>query len=428
MDVVVSPGKMNGTVCAPTSKSYSQRTMAGALLHSGTTNLLNVGQSNDEMACLKIIESLGAKISYHNNVVSITGTGNLTNANNAIFCGESGLATRLFAPIVALLNQSVMLDGAGSLLKRDLSEIKEILTLFGVTVIDSAGHMPLTIMGPIQPVPIELSLTESSQLLSGLLFALSHIAQSPLTLTIHNLTSKPYIDLTIDVLRLFGRRITHQDHKFFTIWPKYDEPNGDQELTIANEGDWSGAANMLVAGAIAGTATVSNLSINSVQADRAILKVLEAVGADVVWNDDTITVSQGPLQSFRFDATDCPDLFPVLSVLAAFCNGESRITGLHRLANKESDRAATIMAMLTQFGIPFSIQNNTLVINGIDVTQACIVNSYNDHRIAMAAAVAALRANAAVTITTAEAVNKSYPLFFNDLTSFGITILEVQPS
>ena len=185
-------------------------------------------------------------------------------------------------------------------------------------------------------------------------------------------------------------------------------------IEIIVEGDWSGAAFFIVAAAIAGSVTISNLNADSLQADRAILDIVKNCGADFEFDKNGIKVSHKGLKSFDFDARDCPDLFPILSVLAACCVGESHINGLHRLTNKESNRTESICKMLEGFGVPYAIKEDTLLINGISKFKAAAINSYNDHRIAMATAIGGLRAEGPVTIIHSQCVEKSYSRFFDD--------------
>ncbi len=251
-----------------------------------------------------------------------------------------------------------------------------------------------------------------------MLFALSACATEPITIEVSKLESKPYIDMTLDVLAHFGKPIKNLYYKRFLIDPAEFTHSERREITI--EADWSSAAYMLVAGAIAGNVTLQNLNIESLQADRAIVSVLQQAGADMVIDGNSITTKKSRLEAFDFDATDCPDLFPVLAALAALCDGDSRIRGVHRLFHKESNRVESITEMLWCYGVHFSVEDNTMCIDGINRLQGTIIDSYNDHRIVMASAICALRAKSPIDIMGAEAVKKSYPGFFDDLMGAGI--------
>ena len=423
MQVTINPGIIYGSITAPSSKSMTQRAYAAALLHKGTTIINNVGNSEDEKAALDIIKQLGATIENEVGNVNTTQTvksNGITPISNSINCGESGLATRLFTPIAALSNQPIRIEGKGSLLQRPMNDFKEILPLLNVSLSKFDGCVPFTVQGPIKPGNIKINASGSSQFLSGLLFALSDCAKETITIEVTELNSKPYIDLTLEILEHFGKPILRNNYKEFFINPVDFHDSENIEVNI--EGDWSGAAFMLVAGAISGSVTIQNLKIDSKQADRAIMDVLQSAGADIIQNNGNIIVTRSQLNGFDFDATDCPDLFPVLSVLAACCKGESNIKGVHRIFHKESNRAESITEMLDCFDVPFSMEDDILRITGVKKLQGTVIDSYNDHRIVMAASIGALRAGSRVDITRAEAVNKSYPNFFSDLKHCGVNI------
>ncbi|MES2703489.1 MAG: 3-phosphoshikimate 1-carboxyvinyltransferase [Bacteroidota bacterium] len=423
MKAVIERGNISGIIKAPASKSVTQRAYAAALLHSGTTVISNTGTSNDELAVLRIIQQLGAEVTTSTAGLSIQSNG-VQPITKTIDCGESGLAARLFTPIAALSDSKIIVTGTGSLLKRKMKGISEVLPILGVNIIGSRDHLPLTLLGPMRARSIALDASGGSQLLSGLLFALSSCATEPVIVKVNNLKSQPYIDLTLDVLAHFGKEIAHNSYKEFYINPaKFQQKD---RITIDIEGDWSGAAFFLVAGAIAGSVTVNNLDVNSRQADKIILDVLIAAGAMVAIGENSVTVSQRPLQEFEFDATHCPDLFPPLSILAAFCEGESKIKGVHRLFDKESNRVESITEMLYDYGVHFSVEEDTLFITGDEKVQGTVIDTYNDHRIAMAAAIGALRAKGPVEILDAEVVNKSYPNFFEHLVSCGANCSHIE--
>jgi len=420
MKIRIEPGNISGRITAPPSKSMTQRVLAGAMLHQGTTIIKNVGTSDDEKAALGIIEALGAVVTVHeHNIIEVEGntldtiTRVLTNATDLIDCGESGLSARLFTPIAALSSKEITVTGTGSLLKRPMKLFETILPQLGVLVSSTNHCLPITLKGPLVPGHIEIDGSESSQFLSGLLFAFCDAAPHPEnTMKVHNLKSKPYIDMTLYVLKKFGHIVEHEDYRTFYIRENITPPAKEIEVTI--EGDWSSAAGLLIAGAIAGEITIAGLADNNIQADNVIISLLQEAGAIVEWQQDAVTVKAAPLKAFEFDATDCPDLFPVLAVLAACCVGESYITGVHRLFHKESNRAESISEMLQNFDVPFSVEDDALCVYGVGKLQGTIIDSYHDHRIVMAATIGALRANGPVDIVFAESVNKSYPDFFKD--------------
>lgn len=417
MKATIEPSLISGRVTAPPSKSITQRAYAAALLHKGRTLIHGAGTSDDERAAYEVIQQLGARTTARTaEQIDIISEGVLPESQ-VINCEESGLAARLFTPIAAISSDKITIEGRGSLLGRPMQGFDEVLSGLGVTINEFNGYLPLTIQGPIQARSVDVDASSGSQFLSGILFALTGVAKEPVTITVSDLKSKPYIDMTLDVLRHFGKPIKHDNYCGFHIDPALFTQKDDVEITV--ESDWSSAAYLLVAGAIAGNVTVRGLNSMSVQADRAILDVINMAGATVTIKEDEVSVQKSELQAFEFDATDCPDLFPILAILAACCEGESYIKGVHRLYHKESNRAESITEMLMNFDVPFSVEDDSLCINGVVELQGTVIESFNDHRIVMAAAVGALRAGSRVDIMDADAVSKSYPDFFKDLVLCG---------
>jgi 3-phosphoshikimate 1-carboxyvinyltransferase len=414
MTTIVSPSTINGTLAAPASKSSMQRACAAALLHKGTTHILNAGISNDDKAALDIIQQLGATVSFKNDYVEIIseGFGAHVLESKIINCGESGLSIRMFSPIAALSSSTINIKGEGSLQKRPMNFFDEIFPQLGIDIVSTDGKLPLQIKGPLQPKDITINGSLSSQFLTGLLFAFGEAATETVTITVIDLKSKPYIDLTLNVMANFGYNIVNENYERFIIHPR--ERNENKIIDYTVEGDWSSTSFLLVAGAIAGSVKVTGLDIHSTQADKAIMEVLQLCGAEVDISKEFIEITKTDLHAFEFDATDCPDLFPPMAALAAYCKGTTKIKGIHRLAAKESDRAKTLQDIFEKMGIDIILQNDEMIIEG-GIIKSVEVSSHHDHRIAMAAAVAALGADGNITITEADAINKSYPQFFEDL-------------
>jgi 3-phosphoshikimate 1-carboxyvinyltransferase len=287
----------------------------------------------------------------------------------------------------------------------------EVLEQLGVRAREFTGFFPMAMDGRLQPADILLDAGNTSQLLTGLLFAYAFSVQKPTSIRVTGLKSKPYIDLTLSLLAEFGAVIENDAYQTFTVYPAATERRMVRTVTV--EGDWSSAACLLVAGAIAGNASIGGLNPDSLQADKAILSALTMAGAHPIWQDGRINVRCTSLAAFEIDAVDCPDLFPVLAVLAGCCEGESRIAGIHRLFDKESNRVLSIAEMLEKFGVSFSAEEDQFVITGLKKLRDAFVDGFNDHRIVMAAAVGALATQVQVEISDAEAPAKSFPGFFN---------------
>jgi 3-phosphoshikimate 1-carboxyvinyltransferase len=424
MKVTITPSTLTGTIQAPTSKSSMQRACAAALLTKGTSTIINPGYSNDDKAALDIIQKLGATIETFSDRIVIESDG-VNPASQEINCGESGLSIRMFTPIAALSNQPITITGEGSLPTRPMDFFDEIFPNIDIDIKSNSGKLPLNIQGPLQPQNIEIDGSLSSQFLTGLLMAYAAAGASDVSIKVNNLKSKPYIDLTLKVMKDFGMNVPeNRNHESF-YYSGIQSPLQGAEGAYTVEGDWSGAAFLLVAGAIAGNITVKGLDVFSTQADKAILKAIIDSGAIISVQPEQIDVANPPLgvRGFHFDATDCPDLFPPLVALAAYCKGKSVIQGVSRLAHKESNRGLTLQEEFGKMGLEITLQDDLMIIDGGKGLNGAEVSSRHDHRIAMACAVAALKAEGATTIEGAEAINKSYPDFYEHLKYLGANIL-----
>ena len=410
MDKTIHKGSTRGCVTAPPSKSYAQRAIAAALLCRGETVLSNMVYCNDTRAVMQVACDLGAEIDLSDNVCTVRG--GLQPRKRELNIGESGLATRLFTPVTALCPDEIVLTGEGTVMNRPISMMEVPLRELGAEISSNGGYLPIRVKGPVRGGYVAVDGSLSSQFITGLLMALP-LAGQDTTLNVADLKSKPYIDMTIGLLDAFGIEIKHNDYKQFFI-------EGGQRYVPTRyniEGDWSGASCLLVAGATSGQVTVRNLNPLSLQADTAIIDALAHAGAEITTTRDSVTVRRNGLRAFEFDATHCPDLFPALAALAANCRGTSVIRGTCRLVHKESNRARTLADVFTRMGIETDIETeNVMRITGGQI-RSTTVDSHNDHRIAMAAAVAALNSENDIVVRHAEAVNKSYPEFWDDFRS-----------
>lgn len=415
MQAIVAPSKVKGTITAPASKSAMQRACAAALLKNGKTILKNPGISADDKAALDIIQQLGTTVEYVNDTVVIESKG-IAPVSHTINCGESGLSVRMFTSIAALSSESISINGSGSLVKRPLAFFNEVLPQLNVQCNSNNGFLPLEITGPLQPKNITVDGSLSSQFLTGLLMAYAGANASDVIITVTSLNSKPYIDLTLKLMSDFGLKTpVNNDYKEFYFGRQSKAQSANDNISYAVEGDWSGGAFLLVAGAIAGDIVVHGLDVFSTQADKAVLQALMQAGANISIEESQITIKESRLKTFHFNATDCPDLFPPLVALAAYCDGTSVIEGVHRLTHKESNRALTLQEEFGKMGVEVQLQDDLMLIKGGNEIKGAHVRSHHDHRIAMACAVAALKADGSMTIDNAEAVNKSYPQFWAHL-------------
>jgi 3-phosphoshikimate 1-carboxyvinyltransferase len=424
MLTTIRPSRLSGTILAPASKSSMQRACAASLLRIGESVIRHPGHSNDDKAALGVIRDLGAEVNVSDDgSLRIRSVGVSAAGGLEVNCGESGLGLRMFAPIIGLSGERIRVKGEGSLLNRPMDFFDEVFPRLGIRVVSNKGKLPLEIQGPLVPRDIEIDGSLSSQFLTGLLFAYSATRAKGVTIRVRQLKSKPYIDLTLQVMKHFGWHVENRNYEEFyfdgAVWEGLSgaaRDPGHLEYTV--EGDWSGGAFLLVAGAVAGPIVVKGLDGWSAQADKAILQALCDCGASVETGEDEIRIGAGRLRAFRFNATDCPDLFPPLVALAAYCEGTTVISGVSRLAHKESNRGMTLREEFGKMGIAIDLVGDTMLVRGGSV-RAARVHSRHDHRIAMACAVAALGADGEVTIEEAQAIDKSYPDFYWDLRQLG---------
>lgn len=427
MIVRIHPSAIQGNIQANASKSCMQRACAASLLHKGSTRIINPGNSFDDLAAIDIIQKLGAKVSWLEEGSMLIESQGVSPLSNSIHCGESGLSIRMFTPIAALCQQELTIDGSGSLLKRPMHFFDEIMPQLGVNAKSKNGYLPLQIQGPLQPANITIDGSLSSQFLTGLLMSFAAAGANNINITVLDLKSKPYIDLTLEVLEAFGVQIINHQYQQFEFTGKGFSQQG-KDLSFTVEGDWSGAAFLLVAGAVAGGITVKGLNVFSTQADKKILQALADTGAGLSIQEKQIEVRPLPMRAFHFDATDCPDLFPPLVALAAYCEGKSVIEGVSRLEHKESNRAISLQSEFAKMGVEIQLQDDLMIVQGINdgnhfpALKAAVVHSHHDHRIAMSTAVAALKASGPVVIEAADAINKSYPDFFMHLQQLGVDL------
>ena len=423
MDAIVRPSSLKGMIHAPASKSSMQRACAAALVAGGKSIIHNPGSSNDDKAAISIIQALGAQTYFEDEDLVIQSEAlSIGNTETIIDCGESGLSIRMFTPLAALSNKEITITGSGSLATRPMEFFDLILPQLGVKVKTTKGRLPITVHGPLTPRDIIIDGSLSSQFLTGILLAYAATDAKDVTIHVENLKSRPYIDLTLDVMKQFGLKmpINNNYQSFYFSPDSVGQVKDLREYTV--EGDWSGGAFLLVAGAIAGSINIRGLDLTSTQADRKIVDALMASGAGIAIEAKGIRMHPSALYAFEFDATDCPDLFPPLVSLASYCGGQTFIKGVHRLLHKESNRAISLQEEFGKMGIKIDLEDDLMIIHGGSPVNGAKVHSHHDHRIAMACAVTALHADNETIIHGADAVNKSYPAFFDNLKKLGADV------
>lgn len=408
-NIIINPLIVNGIIRAGASKSYYQRALAISLLVKGKTVLKNTTNSDDVNAVKSILNQLGIELIEKDNSLIINNLKTINFKNININVSESGLALRMFSFILSNISSDYTIDGEGTLLNRPLKPLIDCIMASGLKV--SGDKLPIRICGKIFENPMEIDGSFSSQMLSGLLISLPLLATDTF-LKVNKLVSKPYVDMTLGLMEKFGIIIEHENYQKFHI--SGNQTYKSREIDI--EGDWSGSANWLVGAAISGKITIENLNPFSEQADRKILEALHKFGAKVNIAENEISVEKNQKNTFNFDASDCPDLFPPLLLLATSAQGISRIKGRNRLLFKESNRSKSLIDTFTKLGAEIYADGDEIIVNGKGkLTGNQIIESYNDHRIVMIATIAATLTNAPIEITNPHCVDKSYPHFFEDL-------------
>lgn len=412
-DVKFSPFVPNGTVNVPPSKSDVHRAIICAAMANGVSRISPVALSNDIKATIGCIKALGADAVLENNVLTVDGTNMYKNKTALLDCGESGSTLRFFIPIAAVGNINATFVGKGKLPQRPIGIFTEALPKAG-TVCKTEGGLPLEIKGQLKSGIFEIPGNVSSQFITGLLLALPILeGDSEIVLT-SPLESVGYIAMTIRTMKQFGVNIQATENGWHI--------KGGQTYKSCNyttDGDWSQAAFFMVLGAIGGKVTVKGVAKDSTQGDKKCAEILAEFGAKVTQRDNEVTVEKGDLKAITIDASQIPDLVPVLSVCAAFAEGTTKIINAERLRIKECDRLKATAELLNNLGGKVKELSDGLEITGVSSLKGGNVNGYNDHRIVMSAAVCAARSDEDITATFAMSINKSYPDFYIDYNSIG---------
>ncbi len=399
MDIRIEPSQLRGTVDIPASKSCAHRALISAALAEGISVISGVSMSKDIEATIGAMTALGAEFSVDGTTVTVSGISSRMD-KAVIDCNESGSTLRFVIPIAAALGTDSRFIGRGRLQQRPIDIYTRELGKNGIKFLTET--MPYDITGTLKGGIFEIEGNVSSQFVTGLLFALPLLeGNSEIRLTSH-LESRPYVDITIDILRRFGITVENSENGFRIVGGQKYKP-----YDYRVEGDYSQAAFFYVANALGSEVNIANLVPDSVQGDRKILEILNE------------TCYNGSIGCYRADCSDIPDLVPILAVLGAFGSGESVIYNAQRLRIKESDRLVTTAAMLNELGGDVAVTEDGLIIRPTGRMHGGTIDSAGDHRIVMAAAIAATKTDGAVIIRGAEAAEKSYPDFFKDYIHLG---------
>lgn len=412
-DVKFSPFVPNGTVNVPPSKSDVHRAIICAAMANGVSRISPVALSNDIKATIGCIKALGADAVLENNVLTVDGTNMYKNKTSFARLRRKRQYIKIFIPIAAVGNINATFVGKGKLPQRPIGIFTEALPKAG-TVCKTEGGLPLEIKGQLKSGIFKIPGNVSSQFITGLLLALPILeGDSEIVLT-SPLESVGYIAMTIRTMKQFGVNIQATEKGWHI--------KGGQSYKTCDyttDGDWSQAAFFMVLGAVSGKVTVKGVAKDSTQGDKKCAEILARFGAKVTQLDNEVTVEKGELKAITIDASQIPDLVPVLSVCAAFAEGTTRIINAERLRIKECDRLKATAELLNNLGGKVKELSDGLEITGVSSLKGGNVNGYNDHRIVMSAAVCAARSDEDITATFAMSINKSYPDFYIDYNSIG---------
>ncbi|HHX66591.1 MAG: 3-phosphoshikimate 1-carboxyvinyltransferase [Miniphocaeibacter sp.] len=412
MDISIKPNYLNGEVDAISSKSHGHRILICAALADKTTNIVLEKTSIDIDTTMNCLRALGAKIEKDGINIKVTPI-EKTNSVPLLDCMESGTTYRLMLPIAAALYKEVDFTGRGRLPERPMSDLINAMKEHGTTF--SKEKIPFTVKNGLKGGVFEIPGDVSSQYISGLLFAAPLLDEDVEIRLTTKLESRNYVEMTIDAMEQFGVVVERFENGFFV-------KKGQKYISTSDvriEGDWSNAAFFLAAGAIGKEVVVRKLNMNSTQGDKEIVKVLKDFGAKVEVGEDYVKVSPGNLKAITLDISEIPDSLPILSIVASYAEGKTEFINAKRLRLKESDRLVTTRKMIENLGGKAFEEPESLTVEGVRKLKGGKTESFNDHRLAMASAIGSIISENKVIIKDAEAVNKSYPKFYEDFKSLG---------
>ena len=417
MDVKIYPSKISGRVKVPSSKSVVHRALIASSLSNKESIISNVDFNEDIYATIAALKVLGAKITTSNNTIEVIGL-NLNNKLDVveIDANESGSTLRFIIPLASYLANKVIISGSERLMERPLNIYQDLYIDEGLIFKDGAKK---EIIGSLSGGHYQIDGSVSSQFLSGLMFLLPIIVQDSKIEVLPPFESKPYVDLTIETLKKYNINITSKGDTYFIKGGQSYLP-----YNLSAEGDYSQAAFFAVLGAINNEVVIENLNLDSVQGDRAILAMLLSLNVKIEELDKAVKVYKSNISSKTIDLANTPDLGPILCVLGLFSEAYIKLINVKRLRIKESDRLLAIKSQLEKIGAKVILEENSITIFKLDkfLDKEIVVSGENDHRIVMAMAIAATSLKAPLIINGADAINKSYPNFFNDLSNLGVKV------
>ena len=423
--VKIFPTKLKGTVVAPSSKSMGHREIICAGLAAGTSIIDNISMSKDIEATMRCLKAINVAVDEIPSMIAgrkalqISGTGHPMAAADSVDCGESGSTLRFFLPLGANLNCPLTFIGHGKLVSRPLQAYYDIFDEKFIQYFNDNGNLPVTVNGRLNPGTYKLPGDVSSQFVSGLLFALPLLNGDSVIEITSPLESSAYVDMTINCLAKFGIKVENEGgaHRRYLVPGKQRYQAQDSQV----EGDWSQAAFWTVGGSLGKGITCQGVNVKSLQGDQAVVDIMERMGAAISQTENSVTVNGGATKATLIDAANCPDIIPVLTVLAAVSEGTTKIINAGRLRIKECDRLAAMTSELNKMGAAITEEPEGLTIIGKPegLKGGVQVDAWNDHRIAMSLAIAAQKCAEPIRLTGAESVAKSYPTFWEDYKSVG---------
>lgn len=406
--VIIYPGRLKGNINIPPSKSICHRAIICAALSKGVSNIENTGFSQDIAATCNAVKCLGADIKRKGSSLIIKGSTPLSITNSYIDCFESGSTLRFLVPVAASLGGRITFDGRGNLAERPMQPYYDIFDAQKLSYKNAEGKLPLTIEGKLKPGDFMIKGNVSSQFISGLLLALPVLDGDSKIIVTSKLESRPYIDLTLEVMKAFGISVINNNYSEFII-------KGNRKYKAADytvEGDFSQAAFYVAADILGSTIECSGLNMDSLQGDKIMIDIVKSMGAEVYTENDKLKANSSKTKGIIIDASECPDLVPAIAVIGALGQGTTKIVNAGRLRFKECDRLAAISSELNKIGADIKEEQEGLIINGKDMLKGGMVDSCNDHRIAMAMAIASLKCTNPLIIKNAGCIKKSYPDFW----------------